>query len=257
MDYKTVFTYHDKEYHDTKYTLKDYDYILKKYDPKKLNFEEDFYLRVFLRKLVFELDIVEIETFLEFQFDSSKLPSKFVKILDLKIVPAMQEIIEEAQFNSLGRGYYKEDKLIDGFVKTEGIIKHWDFDFAQFPHLVEVKGLKNDLEKRIVLVKGFLKEVLSDNAQGTKLNWIGNDSQLAIIVRELVDQNFIEAPKQKNGEVNVTELCRQIKHSFINQKGLNIDTIRRYVSPNDDKHQELNKKFKEEGFHIPDRQILS
>ncbi|NNF85109.1 MAG: hypothetical protein HKM26_01055 [Winogradskyella sp.] len=257
MNYKDVFKFSNVEKGNNEYSLKDYDYVIDKYSNKNFKFEEDFYLRVFLKKLLFDTDIVELEDFLEFQFNSSNSPIIYLKLLDRKIVPKTKEIIKKAQFSPAEVGYFNETKLIDGFIETEGVIKKWEYDYAFFLHSVYVRNLKEDLEKRIEIVEEFIKKFGSGMINENLLTWKGKPSHLAYFISQFIEEGYIEAPKKDNGDINLQSLSNMLFNSFNFPMRPSAETFIKYGNiDNQNKYYKLNKRFNDNGFHIPNRKIM-
>ena len=115
MNFKQFFVYTDNG-KSTDFTLQDYDYVLKQ--SENGNFQEDFYYIVFLRKLLFDIDILELDDFLAYQYDLNDHPSKFIKILDRKVVPQIKTFMDKAALNLMGGFGGKTKQLVDGFEQT-------------------------------------------------------------------------------------------------------------------------------------------
>lgn len=235
-----------------KYFLKNFTYYLPK-------LEEDFYLNYFIRDLLFDIDILKIEDFLSTQFEHSENIEGLFRIVQRKVIPRIDKIVDNASFDVTGSmGYYNEKKLKDGFVETEGVIKNEKYDFNLFYHLTKVSSLKNELGERKKIVSEFLVNVKSanNNLENKILKWIGKPSHLAFIIGSLVEQGYIDPPLKKNKEINLTELSRQIQSSFIIDVGTTENTLRVYLNPETDKHFKLKQNFDKESFKIPNSGLL-
>lgn len=63
--------------------------------------------------------------------------------------------------------------------------------------------------------------------------------------------------KKPNGEINTAELSRQILNSFnFNHEKPSLDTIRRYSSIDGERYNDLDEKYTEEGFCVPNSKIM-
>ncbi|GAA4235698.1 hypothetical protein GCM10022291_18300 [Postechiella marina] len=234
----------------SEYTLNNYSY----YEPK---LEKDFYLKVFLKKALFDIDILELEDFLTFQNDNSINPERFIKTLKLKVLPSIKTIIKNA-YSSLAGGmeYYKEIKLEDGFIETEGTIKNSEFEYYMFYHWTHIGKLTEEFEERHSITLNFIEKLSSTNTNSTPLNWCGKPSHLAFLVRSLIDEGYISPPTGKDKEINLTELSRQIISAFNLESKTTPNTLRVYLNSESEKHINLKKNFDNQGFNLPDSGLL-
>lgn len=257
--YKDVFTIDDIFYKDRKenpasvpkYVLKNFSY----YEPK---LEEEFYLKHFIRSLLFDIDILEVKTFLDFQFGNSKHQDEFLDIITLKTLPKIDTIIDHAQASFTGNAYYNEIPLEDDFVETEGVIKNPDYDDDMFYHLTALGRLRNDLAQRKIIISDYIATMhrSRNNNNPGLLKWKGKPSHLAFLIRQLVDQDYIEAPIGNDKEINLSALTRNVMASFNCEKELNFNTIRSFLNSASDRYFKLNENFEKEGFHLPDSGLL-
>jgi hypothetical protein len=252
MDYNDAFAIDDDHFnkrsedHDSdesKYQLNNYDYY-------KPNLVHDFYLKYFTSKLLFDTDILELREFLEYHYDYCDNPEKYYSILGLKIIPKVQELIENGESFMSDRGYYNQQELDDGFVESEGVIYNWDFDYPIMLHVVGLKRLQNEFKRRIQIIKGFIDEY-RDNISTKPLRWIAGPSQLAIVIRELIDKGYMDADKTR-GEINNSLLSRDLFKIFSINDCDSPKSIEIYLSPGNKKHISAKSIFDERGFFIPD-----
>jgi hypothetical protein len=242
-----LFTERKKTQHQVpNYFLNNYNYYLPK-------LEKEFYLKYFLRELLFDLDIVEVDEFLDNQYANSKNQGQFIKIITLKVIPAIDNIINNAQTSMSEGGYYEEIKLEDGFIETEGVVKNEKYELRMFYHLTSLQNLEEDLLYRKKLIVDYLARInaLTDNENTNLLKWRGKPAHLAFIISQLIDKRFIDAPIKTNGEINYTELSKQILTSFKLDSNPKIDTLRKYANPDDEKYQSLLGTFDDKSFKIP------
>ncbi|MBM1105161.1 hypothetical protein JQC67_03310 [Aurantibacter crassamenti] len=232
-------------------------YFLKNYNFYEPKLEDDFYYMYFLNELLFSHSILEIEDFLNTQFNASQNRTRFIKILNFLVLPAIDKIVENAK-NSIvfGGPEIKAKEYDDGFIEFQGVIKNTSYSFEFFYNITFNEKLKKDLEKRKTIIETFIIEKQSLNAERNVLKWIGKPSHLAYVIRKLVDEGYIEAPQKLNKEINFTELSRQIINSF-NVKSPKENTLRSYSSVETQQYQDLDIKFTKEGFHIPDSGSVS
>ncbi|WP_418604598.1 hypothetical protein [Hwangdonia sp.] len=233
-------------------------FILNNYEYYNPKLESDFYLKYFIRELLFDIDILDVNDFLSTHYDNSKNPTKLLNVIRHKILPCIDTIISNAKFSINEGGYYKETKLEDGFVETEGVVKNQRYEYFMFFHITAVNNLEADLKERKVLITNFIEN--SNNIEAfsevSSLKWIGKPSHLAFIISQLIDEGYIDAPMKNNNEINHTELSRMILKLFSFQKPPSKETIRKYLNVNEDKHVSLKNSFINTGFHLPNSGLL-
>ncbi|TYB79163.1 hypothetical protein [Bizionia myxarmorum] len=251
-NYKEAFAVDEKSYAERKlddnytphpFQLNNYSY----YEPKLI---PDFYIKYFTRELLFDLHILDAKDFLQYHYDYCDNPELYFSVLELEIVPKINEIIENAEVCLEASGdYYKEIKLEDGFVETEGVIKNSQYEYSLMFHMAGLDKLQNNLIKRSELISSFLTAYI-DNRAVKPLKWIGRPSQLAIIVRELIDQGYMEADK-RNGEINCASLSRDLMQAFTIAESDSPKTIEIYLSNGSKRYTNAKTIFDGAGFSLP------
>jgi hypothetical protein len=88
-----------------------------------------------------------------------------------------------------------------------------------------------------------------------KIKWIGKPSQLGFIIRQLVDMGYIEAPLRTNGEINYTQFAKNVIETF--DVETTTDTLIKYLNFDSEKSESLIRKFQDNGFNIPHKNIIS
>ncbi|MBU2974991.1 hypothetical protein [Zobellia sp. B3R18] len=231
-------------------------YQLHNYEYHQPKLESDIYLRVFIKKLLFEVDILDIDNFLDYQYEHSEEPIKLINIIELKVLPAIDNIVSNASL-SLNSGYPSKNKLEDNFVEIDGVYKNDQYEFSLFYHKTAFLKLSQELKARKAQISNWLKSL--NNLEVNPMNylkWSGKPSHLAYIIRNLVDQGYIIAPVGNNQEINLSELARQIQKSFLMDKG-ELNTLRIYLSTESEKYQKLNESFEKQEFKIPNSGLVS
>ena len=255
--YQNVFVIDKVPYRDRKeknesspnYYLNNFNYHLPK-------LEEDFYYRCFLRTILFDTDILEIDKFLDFQYKMSQDTDSLVKIIRHKVVPAIDNVISNA-FMNLEGGYHTHPQLGDGFADVDGVIKSEKYEFRMFYHTTACKKLSEDLRNRKLIISEWLKSLESqENIDPNLLKWSGKPSHLAFIIRNLVDEGYITGPLGHNQEINISQLSKQILQSFAVEAGTTENTMRVYLSTDSEKHLNLKKNFDNQGFNLPDSGLI-
>ncbi len=149
MNYKYIFVIDEVPFLERKkenqnlpkYTLENHDY-----HGEELN--NDFYLNYFIHELIYGYDLIEIDEFLQFQFDNCTSKERFIKVLKKVVLPRYEEFLEVVNreiyrgFHGLLKTYYdlidspgKFTELEDGFIQSEnhGIVKKchmYDYDIG-------------------------------------------------------------------------------------------------------------------------------
>ncbi|MGY0391196.1 hypothetical protein ACW5R3_01385 [Bizionia sp. KMM 8389] len=231
----------EKDFISEPFRLNNYDY----YEPK---LDNNFYVRYFINVLLFNTDILELKDFLQYNYDYCNNPDQYFSILDHKIIPKIAELIDNAEMNLLG-GHFKEIILDDGFFETEGVIKHETYEYSTMRHKVSFGNLQNDFKKRIEVIESFLA-TYQDKQAVKPLRWIAGPSHLAIVIRELIDQGYIEADKNR-GEINCSKLSRDLMQAFFIKDCESPKSIEIYLSNGNGRHNRAKKSFENAGFCIP------
>lgn len=229
------------------------DYFLDNFDCYLPKLEKDFYLRVLLKKLLFDIDILEVEYFLSFQYDNSKNPTDFIRALKYKVLPSIEKIIGNANISFDGWSSYTSEIILENdFIETEGVIKNKFYTLEMFYQWTAFDKLEEDLKERVNIILDFNKKIeqIENSFDIKKLSWEGKPSHLAFLIRNLVDEGYITPPLNANKEINCSELARQILTAFNIQKG-KINTFRIYLDSESDKHFQIKNNFNNQGFHLP------
>ena len=233
-------------------------YLLKNYSFFGPKLDKELYYNYFLKTILFDIDIMELEDFLNFQFGKSRNPEKLLNIIELKAVSDIKKIISNASINGRAISYRNEKNIEYGFVESEGIIKNKSYDFQVFYSITASNKLKeNLLQRKKIILKSYSKYTLVINGKDPNLlTWSGKPSHLAFIIRTLSDEGYIKMPKKYNNEDSVAEFTRQIMNSFNILDEVKESSMSKYVSINNDKHQEVKENFKRNGFQLPFYKLL-
>jgi hypothetical protein len=251
MNYKEIFVF--KESVDEKEKSIDIDYFenfkLNNYVKYEHKLVKDFYLSFFIYQFLFEIDILEIDLFLDYHLKHSKNPDFFQKVLKLKVLPEIKEIIENATI-SFGVGGSPNGKhLGDGFYEDEVFIRN--YKYTNFEMSKNVGG-PTYTAKYIERVKIIEEIVIQQNisSQKDKVKWVAGPGALGYIIRELVDLGYIEADMYK-GEVNSSELARKLLEAFNLDEHVSPASLSKSLNPNSKKYISIKKKFDHKKFSIP------
>jgi hypothetical protein len=253
MNYKKAFAIDEIFFKDltdidkdekSKYQLNNFNF----YEPKLV---DGFYLKYFIHNLLFEIDILELKEFLIYHYDYCDNPEIYYEILDFKVIPKIQDFIDNTESHlGNGIGYYQEKKLDYGFVESEGVIKNWNYDFPSMLHRSAWLKLQNTFKKRIQIISDFILDY-KDKYQTKPLKWIAGPSRLAIIIRELIDKGYMSADETR-GEVNNAQLARELYKIFAIDNCESSKSIEIYLSPQNARNKSAKNNFENLGFCIPD-----
>lgn len=247
MKYKEIFAIADEK------LKSESDYALKNYDCYELKLEKEFYLKYFRKEVLFEVDILEIEDFLDYHYSESSNADFLLKILKQKIVPNTKTIISQAALDLSGRIDFKQIDLEDGFIESKGVIFKPEYELHHLSHITALNSLKYDLKERLNVIKGYISKMdnLKSNNNTNLLKWKGKPSHLALIIKELIDYGYIESPQRHNKDINISELARNILSSFNVVNGTTENTLREYSKEDSFKYMTLRDSFRDKGFCLP------
>lgn len=259
MNYKDVFVINKIHYNksqedvDLNYQLNNYDYL----EPKLV---DDFYLKYFVYKILFEVDVLEIKDFLEFHFEEAQDKKLFTQLVKHKLLPRLNYLLKNAEVSFNEGGYYNQIKLDDGFVETEGIILQPLYEDSVMTHRIAWNKLNEDVIEKKLIIEDFMTGINQWHLQkkeGNKLVWSGKPSHLAFVISQLIAEGYIEAPRKRNDDINYQELSNRILNSFdfILDVPSN-ETLKKYSNVDSEKHASLNERFINHGFHLPHMKIM-
>jgi len=259
MNYKDVFSIDEVFYNKIenidiqKYRLNNFSFL----EPK---LEKDFYLKYFIREILIEIDILEVEDFLEYQYGKSKDPKLFLKTLKLKIVTEAKSILKQAEPYNFDSPYSKSSFIEYDFIEINDVVFKPMLESRSIGSFIELHSLHEDLKGRINIIEIFLEEnsLEKTHSQFMALKWKGKPSHLAYFIAQCIEEGYIEAPIKRNGDLNIQELSKRILESFDFGSGKpSIETLKKYCNSDTDKYIKLNERFVNHGFHLPNSKILS
>ena len=233
-------------------------YLLNNYSFFGSKLDKELYYTYFLKTILFDVDIMELEDFFNFQYKHSRNPNKFLKLIDLKVIPDIDKINSNSGIDGRSLEYRNEINLKYGFVETEGIIKNKSFDIRTFYSLTAGRGLKENNFKRKDMLENIIinSKVQHNKINSEKLVWVGKPSHLGFIIRKLIDEGYIDAPIKHNNEINLSQLAKQLMNTFHIENGTTENTLMKYLNPNSEKHQALAENFSEQEFQIPNSGLM-
>ena len=123
-----------------------------------------------------------------------------------------------------------------------------------FYHLAALNNLKADLNRRKEIFKSFLEKM--NNVQDTieaPLKWVAGPSELGFLIRSLIDGGYIDGPELKNGELNCSELSRNLFKCFSIKNHTSTTSLAAYLNSSTIKNKQTSKKFEAQEFLLPNR----
>ncbi len=166
------------------------------------------------------------------------------KLIDLKYDEEdnLQEIFEKIKenktvqkVNSVTSFYY-----LDHHIKRFKVLSYLPFYFYNITH-----SFINELNK----IKKKIEEIKSENLSIEKMKWSGKKTHIGFILGQLALEGYIDPPRSTNGEINYTAFAKLIKELF--DVDVNVDTLRKYLNPGDEKFIENQNKFQKHQFSLP------
>lgn len=89
------------------------------------------------------------------------------------------------------------------------------------------------------------------------LIWKGKPSHLAYFIAQFIEGGYIEPPIKGDGDINNKELSNMILNTFrFDTKKPSLETLNKYGNIDAEKHIELNARFTNLGFHLPNSKIM-
>lgn len=125
-------------------------------------------------------------------------------------------------------------------------------DFYQYAAMMETKKLLVHTEN--LKIKYTTNNTETDGIP-KKIKWIGKPSQLGYLIGSLAELDYIETPKNKDGEINYTQFSKDLLEIF--DIKTTYQSLSKYLNLDSDKAQETKRKFEKEDFYIPNRKIVS
>ncbi|WP_369765267.1 hypothetical protein [Flavobacterium sp. WC2429] len=101
----------------------------------------------------------------------------------------------------------------------------------------------------LIKIQGIVNELKEEKQVNPRIKWSGKKTHIGFILGNLALNGFIEAPKNKNQEINFTAYAKLIKQNF--EVDVDQDTLRKYLNPEDDKYEENKKSFDKAKFNMP------
>jgi hypothetical protein len=215
---------------------------------------KDFYLSFFIYQLLFEIDILELDVYLDYHLKHSKKPDLFHRVLKLKVLPDINEIIENATVGFHPGGSPNGKHLGSGFYEDEVFIINYKYTNFEMSKNIGGPTYRAKYIERSKIIEEF---VFQQNTKfhKNKIKWTAGPGTLGFIIRELVDLGYIEADMYK-GEVNSSELARKLLEAFNLNEHSSPASLSKFLNPNSDNYISIKKKFDDKKISIPSYNFL-
>ncbi len=176
--------------------------------------------------------------------------------VDINNQASIQDLLKENNESLDDYPYFNKGKLYKKLCiyvnaqyhtfKEREYLEDLQLSFFEYAAKIEVEGILDFLHN--------LKEKQS-SATNKKIKWIGKPSQLGYLIGSLAELDYIEAPKNKDGEINYTQFSKDLLEIF--DIKTTHQSLSKYLNLDSDKSQEIKRKFEKEDFYIPNRKIIS
>jgi len=179
--------------------------------------------------------------------------------VDINKQASIQDLLKENNESLDDYPYFNKGKLykkLNTYVnaqhhtdKERDYLEDLQISFFEYAAKIEVEGILAFLHNLIE------KQSLTTNVKMKKIKWIGKPSQLGYLIGSLAELDYIETPKNKDGEINYTQFSKDLLEIFDIET--TYQSLSKYLNLNSEKSQEIKRRFEKEDFHIPDRKIVS
>jgi hypothetical protein len=256
MNYKDAFAIDEISYEERErtQTKNNNQFLLNNYVNYDAKLMKEFYLKYFISKLLFEVHILELDDFLDYHFKYAENPNKFYKILKSIVVPQIEEIIENAMPNFTVNGTPAGKNLGDGFYENGSVIYKYAYEYSSMYESIGGVGFTSKYKERLSIIKDFL-EIDKVKIEVEKIKWIAGPATLGFIIRELIDNEYIEGDKY-SGEINASALAKKLLQVFNVKDCSSSGSLCKYLNSNDRKFQQVKQKFDKSNFKIPSANYL-
>ncbi|MBY8962084.1 hypothetical protein KJK34_04890 [Flavobacterium sp. D11R37] len=211
-----------------------------------------------------------LDSFLHFNLEAVKLKIKTLKN-DFYIDNNLSRYYTEIDTNnkilkilSLYIYRYSKDLTIEINDEILNTIKDINLDKNEIPYLLDyfykrfsaisflplaLYTIGNQFYYELQKIQSKIELIKDNKFKESKIKWIGTKTHIGFLISTLEQNGYLDAPKNKNGEVNYTAFAKLIKQNF--EINISDDTLRKYLNPSDDKFNEAKKVFDKEGLFIP------
>lgn len=160
------------------------------------------------------------------------------------------------KMRSLQETLNEEEKNIN----TTGLVSfigYEDFKNKELQQILE--NIKFSIQSKRRAIDSVLKiidtNIVFYSNGANKLKWIAKPSQLGFVIGMLADLEYLDVPRRQNGDINYTQFANLVNQTF--DVETTSATLSKYLNLDSEKAQETYRKFKDAGFNIPHKNIVS
>ena len=206
--------------------------------------------------LIFNIEAVKLQLkIIKADFYVDNIQSRYYSIVDDN--PETQDLQTIYQEKTNDNEFEVDDKIYElinnsDFKKVESLycptaLYYRSKTLSFLPFSLFHIGYKFVLE--LIKIQRIVNDLKEEKQVNPRIKWSGKKTHIGYILGNLALNGFIDAPKNKNGEINFTAYAKLIKQNF--EVEVDQDTLRKYLNPEDDKYEENKKSFDKAKFNIP------
>lgn len=132
-------------------------------------------------------------------------------------------------------------------------LDHIEFNFERSKTLcfmpLSLFNIGHSFIVQLMKIQNIVQDLKEAKEVNPRIKWSGKKTHIGYILGNLALNGFIDAPKNKNGEINFTAYAKLIKQNF--DVDVDQETLRKYLNPEDDKYEENKKSFDKAKFNMP------
>jgi hypothetical protein len=206
--------------------------------------------------LAFNIEAVKLQLKIiraDFYVDSKQ--SRYYSVVDDN--PDLQELLSKNHDKFNDDDFELDDKIFklisnSNFKKVEsiyylGALYERSRALSFIP--LSIFNIGHNFVVQLMKIQQIVQDLKEEKSVNPKINWVGKKTHIGYILGNLALNGFIDAPKNKNGEINYTAYAKLIKQNF--NAEITEDSLRKYLNPEDDKFEENKKSFDKAKFNMP------
>lgn len=206
--------------------------------------------------LAFNIEAVKLQLkILRTDFYVDDKQSRYCSIIDDN--PLLQVLLAKTQDRINSNEIELDDKIlkliIDANFNKVKSIYHLEDLYGRSKALsflpLSLFNIGHNFVVQLMKIQQIVQDLKEEKAVNPRIKWSGKKTHIGYILGNLALNGFIDAPKNKNGEINFTAFAKLIKQNF--EVEVDQDTLRKYLNPEDDKYEENKKSFDKAKFNIP------
>lgn len=206
--------------------------------------------------LAFNIEAVKLQLkILRADFYVDDKQSRYFSVIDDN--PNLQELIAKTHDKTSSNEMDLDKKIFDliidsNFRKVESIYflaTLYERSKALSFLPLSLFNIGHNFVIQLIRIQQIVQDLKEEKEVNPRIKWSGKKTHIGYILGNLALNGFIDAPKNKNGEINFTAYAKLIKQNF--EVEVDQDTLRKYLNPEDDKYEENKKSFDKAKFNMP------